>query len=144
MISGEGGDIISCDTPSCKNSFTLDALRSWMGAEAVDHLEENEEEEFKCFSCDKELGYFKKFLRKTDEWLRQLEDFKLRLEKFKKSETGCAKDVLKVEMGEKIQDIEKLKAIGDQERGGKNIDFSVVIPVQKVIVSGAETVDTVR
>lgn len=142
VISGEGGDIISCDTPSCKNSFTLDALRSWMGAEAVDHLEENEEEEFKCFSCDKELGYFKKFLRKTDEWLRQLEDFKLRLEKFKKSETGCAKDVLKVEMGEKIKEIEKVKAIGDLERGGKNIDVLVVIPVQKVIVSGAETVDT--
>ena len=86
MISGDGGDIISCDTTDCKNSFTLDALRRWMGAEAVENLEENEDIPFKCFSCDGGLGYFKTFLSKTDDWVKQLEDFRLRLEKFKEKE----------------------------------------------------------
>ena len=57
-----------------------------MGAEAVDDLEENEEIPFKCFSCDGGLGYFKSFLSKTADWMRQLEDFRVRLEKFNEKE----------------------------------------------------------
>jgi len=30
VITGDGGEIISCDTPSCKNSFDTSLLKKWM------------------------------------------------------------------------------------------------------------------
>jgi len=79
-VIGQGGEIISCDTKQCKNSFTLDALRRWMGTEAVEELVENEDKPFHCFSCNTSLGSFKSFLEKTEHWTKLSEDYKQRVE----------------------------------------------------------------
>ena len=39
VVSGEGGDIVSCD--KCENSFTTDVLKKWLTKKQFDHLMEN-------------------------------------------------------------------------------------------------------
>jgi len=67
VVSGEGGDIVSCD--KCVNSFTTDVLKKWLTKKQFDHLMENDDEPFHCFSCDSSLGHFADFQKKTKEYM---------------------------------------------------------------------------
>jgi len=67
LISGDGGDIISCDV--CVHSYSSKCLRAWLGNEKFEYLNEHEDEEFRCFKCDKNLGNYRKFLDLTEKYI---------------------------------------------------------------------------
>lgn len=67
LISGEGGDIISCDV--CINSYSTDCLELWLGTKLYNQLQEDEDMEFKCFKCNPNLGNYRQFLKTTTDVL---------------------------------------------------------------------------
>ena len=69
VITGDGGEIISCDAKNCTHSFDVATLKKWMDKAAVAELLENEDDEFKCFKCDPKLGNYQKFLKQTEEYM---------------------------------------------------------------------------
>jgi len=65
VITGDGGEIISCDVKTCTNSFDVATLKKWMDKKEVTQLLEDEDSEFKCFKCNPKLGNYQKFLAQT-------------------------------------------------------------------------------
>lgn len=65
VITGDGGEIISCDVKSCTNSFDVATLKKWMDKKEVTKLLEDEDSEFKCFKCNPKLGNYPKFIAQT-------------------------------------------------------------------------------
>ena len=49
VISGEGGEIMTCETPACPNSFSVDLLKLWMENSEWDKLMADEDIPFHCF-----------------------------------------------------------------------------------------------
>ena len=74
FISGEGGDIMSCDT--CENSFITNVLKQWYGDDYIDKLEEDESIVFKCMKCDPDKGYMKQYLSESKICFEVLEEIK--------------------------------------------------------------------
>lgn len=68
VITGDGGEIISCDTTSCQNSFDVGILRKWMDKKELKQILDDEDVEFKCFKCNPKLGKYQSFLKQTNEY----------------------------------------------------------------------------
>jgi len=72
VLSGEGGDIVSCD--KCENSFTTDVLKKWLDKKGYNKLMEDEDAPFECFTCNPKLGNYQEFLKKTQEFMNVFSD----------------------------------------------------------------------
>lgn len=78
LISGEGGDIMSCDVKKCTNSFTTACLRQWYGDDYIDTLDADESIEFKCMICDTKKGYYNQYIKESKVCFEVLEQIKAR------------------------------------------------------------------
>jgi len=65
VISGDGGEIISCDSKDCTNSFDVSILKKWMEKKELKVLLDDDEAQFKCFSCNPGIGKYKTYLDQT-------------------------------------------------------------------------------
>lgn len=73
VISGEGGEILSCDTKNCTNSFSMEILKQWIGKKQVLELQDDEDLPFKCFQCDENLGNYQKFKKMSEKFMTAFE-----------------------------------------------------------------------
>lgn len=74
VVTGDGGEIISCDSKKCTNSFDVATLKKWMAKSEVNQLLEDEEAEFKCFKCNPKLGKYQKFIESTKNFQERIKD----------------------------------------------------------------------
>lgn len=60
-LSGEGGEVISCDNEKCCKSFSTKVLKYWLGEQEFEKLEADEEAKFECWGCNESVGKYKLF-----------------------------------------------------------------------------------
>lgn len=65
IISGDGGEIVSCDTKGCKNSFDINVLKKWLPKKMLKTIINDDDAFFKCFACNPRLGHYPEFMAKT-------------------------------------------------------------------------------
>lgn len=67
FLSGEGGELITCDLENCNKSWSLDVIKKWLGCKETNKLLDDEEEKFTCFCCDNGQGRCPKFLKQSED-----------------------------------------------------------------------------
>jgi hypothetical protein len=65
VISGEGGEIYSCD--NCPNSFCAMIMEKFLGKPAFKKISADEDAPFVCWTCDDSVGNYTDFKKKSVE-----------------------------------------------------------------------------
>jgi len=74
VISGEGGEIFSCDTDGCKNSFCAEIMEKYLGKVMYKKIADDDDAEFFCWVCKPSLGNYQKFAKQSADNMKAFDE----------------------------------------------------------------------
>lgn len=69
FLTGEGGELVPCDSENCGKAFSIDICKNWLGYKKANEILDDDNATFTCFVCDPTVGRTEKFLKQSEQVL---------------------------------------------------------------------------